>query len=114
MSGAAKSIGEVFSPAFMLYNAITGSGDDGGFKLPSAEKIQEELAKQSTQPTPNVAESKADQLVALEQQRADKERRDSIRRQLLLETTARRPGGFGIRSLFGALGGSRSSLLGSG
>jgi hypothetical protein len=112
MSGAAQSIASVFSPAYMLFNALSGSNHDA-FQLPSAEKIQQELAKQTPQsPAVSQTESKADQLVSLEQQRADRQRKDATQRQLLLETAARRPG-YGIRSLFGSLG-PRSSLLGSG
>lgn len=62
--------------------------------------------------TPPV-ESKADQLIATEQQRSERQRIEAIQRQLRLETASRNRG-FGLRSLFGALGSGRSSVLGSG
>jgi hypothetical protein len=55
----------------------------------------------------------ADKLVNAEQQRTERSRLEAIQNQLRLET-ASSSRGYGLRSLFGALGSARSSLLGSG
>jgi hypothetical protein len=64
-------------------------------------------------PSPSPTESRADKLVASEQQRSERQRIDAIQRQLRLETSSRSRG-YGLRSLIGALGQGRSSLLGAG
>lgn len=64
-------------------------------------------------PAASDPESRADALVAAEQQRSERQRVEGIQRQLRLETM-QRTRGFGLRSLLGTLGGGRSSLLGAG
>lgn len=71
-------------------------------------------ATPSAAPSPvSPLESRADALANAEQERSERGRVDAIQRQLRLETTSRSRG-YGLRSLFGALGAGRSSLLGSG
>lgn len=62
---------------------------------------------------PSPSQARADALAAAENERSERSRVDSIQRQLRSETTARSRG-FGLSSLFGALGSARKSLLGSG
>lgn len=62
---------------------------------------------------PTAAQARADELAARESERSERSRMDAIQRQLRQETTARSRG-FGLSSLFGALGTGRRSLLGSG
>lgn len=121
MSGAAQTLGSIFSPAYALFNALSGSNHDA-FQLPSADKIQQEIAKTaSPSPAPassadaslSQAQAHAQQLADLEEQRSTRARLAAIQKQLLLETaTAGR--GYGLRTLFGSLGPPRNSVLGSG
>jgi hypothetical protein len=61
----------------------------------------------------SAAESRATQLADLESQRSERQRVETIQRQLRLETSSRNRG-YGLRALIGSLGSGRSSLLGSG
>lgn len=59
------------------------------------------------------AEEAANRIIEAEQQRSERDRIAAIQRQLGAETTSRSRG-YGIRSLFGALGTGRRSYLGAG
>lgn len=70
---------------------------------------------QPRQQVPSATQQRADALAARESERSERDRIETIQKQLRLETT-QRSRGFGIRSLFSGLSGSsgRTSLLGSG
>lgn len=88
---------------------------DGGSSNSGTQRMLPGIAQAQGMGGTGVAtnEEKANALIDAETARTEKQRIAAIQQQLQQETTFRNRG-YGLRALFGALGGGRSTLLGSG
>lgn len=115
MSGSSNSSSPLFDAIGAGLARDAGLEDARKTPAPAAAPVAAgpALAPPTFTPTaPSATESKAAAIARNEEERTERQRVEQIQRQLRLETL-QRSRGFGLRSLFGPLGG-RSGFLGSG